>query len=409
MSYIGSTKIGKMYLGTTEIGKAYLGNNLVYQQGSGPQPVMIPYVRGGVDSYINTGITADSTTRVIVWARNFNPNSVVLFGSRIATTNGAFGVFAPDSLGTGTIRFDHGTVQTNIGESFTRLSSYHKYELDGKRFLVDDVLIATATASSFSNNLNIYLFAINTNGTATYSVSKIDIAACKIYKNNVLVRDFTAVSSPSVGLYDAVSDTVFASSGSGSLTYGEFDENAYTQLEYVECSGAQYFDSGIRGANTLNYVAKFMAGAAGDWPDLFCAQTTSSSKRYGVEISDTNQGVTFFFNSTSKYYDYGSSLSGKALVAVKSGVTHDIYENNARKTRLTFTDASFSTDYNIFVGCRNGAGTANHFYLGRIYYLGFRNSRNFVPAQVGGIVGMYDTYNDRFYPSATSTPFIAPI
>lgn len=39
MSYIGTTKIGKMYLGTTEIAKAYLGTDLVYQKNSQPQPV----------------------------------------------------------------------------------------------------------------------------------------------------------------------------------------------------------------------------------------------------------------------------------------------------------------------------------------------------------------------------------
>lgn len=35
MSYIGTTKIGKMYLGATEIAKAYLGNDLVFQNGGG--------------------------------------------------------------------------------------------------------------------------------------------------------------------------------------------------------------------------------------------------------------------------------------------------------------------------------------------------------------------------------------
>ena len=35
MSYIGTTKIGKMYLGNTEIAKAYLGNTLVFQKGGG--------------------------------------------------------------------------------------------------------------------------------------------------------------------------------------------------------------------------------------------------------------------------------------------------------------------------------------------------------------------------------------
>lgn len=33
MSYIGSTKIGKIFLGDVEIAKAYLGTQLVYQSG----------------------------------------------------------------------------------------------------------------------------------------------------------------------------------------------------------------------------------------------------------------------------------------------------------------------------------------------------------------------------------------
>ena len=39
MSYIGSTKIGRMFLGGTEIAKAYLGSVLVFQKSApGPQP-----------------------------------------------------------------------------------------------------------------------------------------------------------------------------------------------------------------------------------------------------------------------------------------------------------------------------------------------------------------------------------
>ena len=67
MSYIGTTKIGKMYLGNTEISKAYLGSNLVFQSG-GPVPPPAPvlpegytaleYIENplGNSAYIDTGI-----------------------------------------------------------------------------------------------------------------------------------------------------------------------------------------------------------------------------------------------------------------------------------------------------------------------------------------------------------------
>ena len=45
MSYIGTTKIGKMYLGNTEIAKAYLGNDLVFQKGGSPTPPPSTYIQ----------------------------------------------------------------------------------------------------------------------------------------------------------------------------------------------------------------------------------------------------------------------------------------------------------------------------------------------------------------------------
>lgn len=39
MSYIGTSKLGKMYLGDTAIGKAYLGDDLVYDSAGGTTPI----------------------------------------------------------------------------------------------------------------------------------------------------------------------------------------------------------------------------------------------------------------------------------------------------------------------------------------------------------------------------------
>lgn len=64
MSYLGTTKIGKIYLGSTALGKVYLGSDLVYQTGGGPTPPPGPIPAGaiaceviysdGTDSFIPT-------------------------------------------------------------------------------------------------------------------------------------------------------------------------------------------------------------------------------------------------------------------------------------------------------------------------------------------------------------------
>lgn len=410
----GNTKIGGMSFGSTKIGGAKYGNTLVFQPGGQPQPVIVPYIRGGHNgSYINTGINPDNTTRVIVWARNFNPSGEFLFGARDAEMTQRFAVLHPGGVDVDRIRVDFGSNnQTYVDAATTKYSSgYHKYELNGNQFYIDDVLLATCPSATFECAFPMFIFGYNAAGTrAGIPPYPIDICTCKIYKGGTLVRDYTAVNTPSAGLYDAVSETLFTNAGSGSFTYGEFDKNAYTPLEYIECDGNQYYDSGIRGTNSLNYVVKFRNGGTSAWPDLFFAQTSNSSRRYGIAYgnSTTPNSVVFFtFNTTNKDYAYGSSFAGKDLIALKSGVNHYLYENNTQKTKQTHTAATFTTDYNIFVGAGNNAGSVSYNYTGRIYYLGFSNSRNFVPAKVNNVAGMYDTYNDMFYPSASSTPFIA--
>lgn len=82
----GSNKLGKIYYGGHAIGEVYYGSNLVFRSGGGPSPtIQTPYLRNSeTGAYIDTGITPDNTTRVITWARNFNPGGRSSNGS--ATT-----------------------------------------------------------------------------------------------------------------------------------------------------------------------------------------------------------------------------------------------------------------------------------------------------------------------------------
>ena len=422
MSYLGTNKIGKMYLGSTAIGKAYLGNDLVFQQG-GAQPVMSPYIRGGADgSYIDTGITADNTVKMIVWARNWNPTAGFLFGSRVAFAQNSFCIGAPSGAPTGSIRIDYGqSADTYSFDQFKNLSGYHKYELYQGVLKVDDVVQASATDSTFSNNVNIHLLGVNTDGTHANPGLPIDICACQIYKNDVLVRDFTAVNTPSVGLYDAVSQTLFTNAGSGSLTYGEFDKNAYTPLEYIECSNSQYFDTGVKGSYSLPIVSKIRStnttvswmgymGVFSSSPASCCAFTFGNQVDRNVQLSFRLGAST----SDVRIFIGGSALANLTnidAVIVKNNNVGTTYVDNVQKGTGTKSNVAttFETNLTMYVGAtRSGESSViDNRFIGRIYYVGLGAQRSFVPAKKGTKVGMYDTYNDVFYSSETDTPFIA--
>lgn len=422
MSYLGTNKIGKIYLGPTAIGKAYLGNNLVFQQG-GAQPVMIPYIRGGADgSYIDTGITPDNTTRVIVWARNFNPNSGFIFGSRVAFQNQAFALNANTGTQSGRISVNYGDVVNNIsfGDHFKYLSGYHKYEMQPISISVDDTQLFTGSGTFSGNSLNLHLFGLNNGGSHTNTVTPMDICACQIYKNNVLVRDYTAVNTPSVGLYDAVSQTLFTNAGSGSFTYGEFKQNAYTPLEYIECSKAQYFDTGIKGSYSLPIVTKLRStntsvtwmgymGVFQSSPASCCAFTfgnqVSRNEQLSFRLGATTTDVRIFIGSST------NNLTDKDIVVTKvNNIGYTYYNNGQIGTGTRSGVAStFETNLTMYIGAtRSGESSViDNRFIGRIYYNGLGAQRSFVPAKIGSRVGMYDTYNDVFYTSMTSTPFIA--
>lgn len=417
----GNVNIGGMSLGSTKIGGAKYGNILVYQQGSGPQPVMVPYIRcAGDGSYINTGITPDNTTKIIIWARNWNPGSGWLFGSRISNTQSGFGAWTGSKSYAGSIQVNFNT-HAIINDKFAYLSHYNKYELSSDGFKVNDEVIHQVDSSAvFSNTFNLCIFGMNTEGTITPSTGIIDICACQIYKGGVLVRDFTAVNSPSVGLYDAVSQTLFTNAGSGSLTFGEFNEDAYVPLEYIECSGAQYFDSGVygtyslpitsklRSTNTTKYWMGYM-GVFSSSPASCCAFTFGNQNTRNAQLSfrlgASTSDIRIFIGSST------NTLTDKDIVVVKENNVGYTYYNNSQIGTGTRSgvDASFSTNITMYIGAtRSGESSViDDPFIGRIYYNGLGAQRSFVPAKIGSRVGMYDTYNDVFYTSITSTPFIA--
>lgn len=418
MSKFGSNNIGKMIFGSNSIGKAYYGGNLVFQTGSSPTPPTptgtIPYIRNTtISSYIDTGITPDNTTKIIVWARNWNSggeSNSWLCGSRVAYQDAMLGL----ALGAGThveqIAINYGTAEVSyVSDTWQYMSGYHKYEFSGAGLYIDDVQIATVTSETFSSNYNIFLFGLNGAGTLFDSEVPIDICACKIYKNNVLVRDFSAVNTPSVGLYDSVSGTVFQDASGGSFTYGTFQEDAYTPLEYIECSGTQYFNTGILGSNALSMVVRFNSSATST--GYIIGARTSSSSKFDLSVYGTPPTrVDFHYISATAYtlLSDSSGVANRTFVFVKDSNVLRLCEDNDYVGGKTGGTDAYTGDYPIFIGTLNLAGEPfSAFFVGKYYGVRLGSTANYVPAKVNNVAGMYDTYNDTFYPSISGTAFIA--
>lgn len=405
---------------------ALLRRRKMMMAGGSPTPpgpvVSVPYIRGGAnDSYIDTGITPDGTTRIIVWARNLNPSSADnwFIGSRASLNNSSFLISAISGANTGSIRFSFGSGSSVANNMWASLSGYHKYEINGNEFLIDDTVVLTASSESLSSQYSIHLFGMNNGGTHIPSKLPIDICACKIYKNDVLVRDFTAVNSPSVGLYDAISDTVFTTAGSGSFTYGTFNSDAYVPLEYIECTHSQYFDSGLYGSGELPIIAKFKTvGTDVNNPTVFGTMTSGeASSMFMLQLglsSNKNRALWLYINSTTALVLYNNSttkLTNKVVTFVKGTSSASIYENNSQigSTVNISVSSSWTSPDTFAIGTTKSAGnmSSGNAFNGYLYFFGVGSSKNFVPAKVNGVAGMYDTYNDVFKPSESGVAFVA--
>lgn len=391
----------------------------------------LPYIRARASAYIDTGITPDGTTQVVIWARNFAPLanlSPMLIGACGSGWNvDSFILYCAKGNSTGGIGMtfaDNSSVYFN--NAWQYLGHYHKYSYGKDGLYIDDYKRSSVTAGTFSNPVNLHLFGYNNNGTHVACSMPIDIFACKIYKGGELVRDFTPVASPEVGMYDAVSDTVFTNAGSGSFSYGTF--NPFTYMPTLSCGfdKNQYFDTGLIASNSsIATVNFYITSTAKTFKRLFGVRESDGVDQFELMIGNESYANRYFYGRygpNSKTIYNSASQSSAVLTYFQNGVNYGLYKGTSNISTLgtgKYTAATFTTTRTMYVGASNSSGYSqlNYGFYGRIYYINLSsggtglNVHSYVPAfcNYGGVWknGYYDITSDTFYPSATDALFTA--
>ena len=180
----------------------------------------LTYIQSDGTQWIDTGFKPNQNTRVVmdIQVTEQTKASVCLFGERDAASFTAPLAFNFWSMGTGT------TVRTDyFGDAVTG-----SIGLPGYRAIIDkNKNICTVGSTVLINQtktgqatLNLYLLNCNNAGSVneTYGVSA-KLYSCKIYDNEVLVRDFTPVKDPTglIGLYDRLGGMFYMSPGTTSF------------------------------------------------------------------------------------------------------------------------------------------------------------------------------------------------
>lgn len=178
----------------------------------------LEYIESSGKQWINTGFNPKSTTRIKVSAK--------FLGG--ATTSALFGARGTAS-GTDPKSFTFLVVSQKPRSDYFGSSKTGAHTVSTSRVEIDwnknvcsiDSDTITHTATSAVSNQALYIFAVNTAGSATLPAS-MQLYSCAIYDNGTLVRDFVSCKNASgaVGLYDTVEGQFYANDGTGTFTAG---------------------------------------------------------------------------------------------------------------------------------------------------------------------------------------------
>lgn len=236
-------------------------------------------------AYINTGVTVEDMSKLTVHCEvmrvfeteplyNVNVGDAYLFGSM--TPQGSYYIkyvnnttFKPESQLTGVNTFNvaagYGTpelvIEESSSEGFSRNTGITASSRAGYSYAT---LTYTNPVQSNSAPMNVplYLFACNQNGHYKGGIAGVGIAGCKIYYEDVLIRDLVPVQfydkigdkvAPSNCLYDKITQTFFEDAR-GLDSFNIIDDPEYTDTNpehMVGCCYVNYYKDDVLFNNSI--------------------------------------------------------------------------------------------------------------------------------------------------------------
>ena len=275
----------------------------------------VQYVESNGTQYVDTGIKGRCNTKADMTLRLMKVADTTFLGARNDNGNTRFLLCHGNSQGlvcTGHVSFDWGDKHLSTSHPDRLVGSIMH---DGTQATILATLNGQTSVSTsreqaaLDTGLNMYMFAANMSGTATYRAS-IRCYATRIWQDGVLVRDFwPCVKGGIAGLYDKVSGRIFQP-GSGALAAGPVTARKAEIAKfvpYVESTGAQFVDTGVMGRAGTRCEATFnMTEVAGNG-------------NYG--ILSMRHNTNYQYGDTYRWFDLLSVYNGK--LDCQYGTWHD--------------------------------------------------------------------------------------
>lgn len=275
--------------------------------------------------------------------------------------------------------------------------------------------------TAFTTTNNLWMFVCNnSNAPSTYTGSS-KFYYCKIWDNDVLVRNFYPAkrkSDGAIGMYDIVNDKLYTNAGTGEFKLGnkissydkEFAEQ-YQALDYIESSGTQWIDAGIKTGTNIKLDYEYEAIAYNG--TTYCAPISA-------RVSSQSNSISYGFNNSATYTGFGNSSEVRVSPHISLNKRYHIvqdktalYTNDVKTTYPSSQTTTFTTLLNLYMFARNNNGSVGNYFFGKLYFAKILDNdilvRDFIPVKrrSDNAVGMYDKVEKKFYGNAGTGSFIA--
>lgn len=316
--------------------KGYIGVKETYK--------VLDYIESTGTQYIDTEITASQDIKVEMNFENLETSkSTHMVGSRITAGEDSINIaYMNESWGKG-YSFAWGDETQQTTDTTT---SNRSYILGNNKAYINDTLIHTFTAQTFTNFYNMFLFTCNNGGVPHTQYSSIRLRYCKIWDNNILVRDLIPVKRQNgeYCLYDKVSGKMFYNKGSGSFIAGNETGEEFSQ------SVARKFYASDKKLSYLGLIDNFAidtwnigSAVIGDYAifakyDSIRAYNSKLIATTPASLSTSRQSDSKWANSNSNYALFCGGSNGSTRYN-----TVDAYNSN-----LSRSTASGLSDYSKY-------------------------------------------------------------
>lgn len=180
-------------------------------------------------------------------------------------------------------------------------------------------------------------------------------------------------------------------------------EPEYTPLSYIESTGTQYIDTGIKPNNNTTIVATVEITNAGtDYIGLFGARAGNTKQMWAYYDTTTNQWSARYNTESKKI---SGNYSGKHTISIKKNIfVIDGIE-------YPFSAASFTSAYTAYIFAINSSGAVQYPAKMKIYDCQIYDNgvlvRDYISAIQNGSVGLYERVENKMYLNAGTGEFIA--